>query len=168
VLARGEFPPHLQGGASRDCKPSHQVRNYPAAGTTQSKIIMTAPRPASVRAASAAEAASTGEAETAGTLADTDTGAGPLSQLRPRTPADQAAAIAASPPALPLITADGLTAAQRKGNSCASCRKKFPRPSVPAGITPAGEILKTCQECVIVLGDSVLPAGAVSGKVPRQ
>ena len=129
---------------------------------------MTAPRSASVRAARAAEAASTGEAEAAGTLAGTDTGAGPLSQLRPRAPADQAAAIAASPPALPLITADGLTVAQRKGNSCASCRKKFPHPSVPAGITPAGEILMTCQECIIVLGDSVLPAGAVSGKVPRQ
>jgi hypothetical protein len=132
---------------------------------------MTRPRSASVRAASTAETAGSVGAVTAGTLADTDTGAGPLSEVRPRAPADQAkghAAIAASPPALPLITADGLTAAQRKGNSCASCRKKFPRPSVPAGITPAGEILMTCRECVIVPGDSVLPARAVSDTVPRQ
>lgn len=133
---------------------------------------MTGPRSASVHAASTVEAASTGETETAGTLAGTDTGAGPLSEVRPRAPADQAGgqvpAIAASPPALPLIAADGLTAAQRKGNSCASCRKKFPHPSVPAGITAAGEILMTCQECVVVLGDSVLPARAVSDKVPRQ
>jgi hypothetical protein len=54
-------------------------------------------------------------------------------------------------PALPRITADDLTRAQRKGTSCASCRKHFPRPSVPTGITPAGEVLMRCTECVAVL-----------------
>ena len=54
-------------------------------------------------------------------------------------------------PALPLISADGLTRAQRTGKSCASCRKHFPRPSVRAGITPAGEVLMRCPECVVSL-----------------
>jgi hypothetical protein len=54
-------------------------------------------------------------------------------------------------PALPLITADGLTRAQRNGKSCACCRKQFPRPSVRAGITPAGEVLMRCPECVVSL-----------------
>jgi hypothetical protein len=53
--------------------------------------------------------------------------------------------------ALPLITADGLTRAQRTGKSCASCRKYFPRPSVRAGVTPAGEVLMRCPECVVAL-----------------
>jgi hypothetical protein len=124
---------------------------------------MTGARPGGVRPASAVEA------QPSGPPADTGTGAGPLSVIRPREPAGDAggppAAIAAKPQALPLISADGLTVAQRKGNSCASCRKKFPRPSVAAGITTAGEVLMTCPECVIVLAGDVLP---VSGRVPRQ
>lgn len=62
-----------------------------------------------------------------------------------------AAGTGAPRPALPLIISDGLTRAQRAGKSCASCRKHFPRPSVRAGITPAGEVLMRCPECVVAL-----------------
>jgi hypothetical protein len=72
-----------------------------------------------------------------------------------------------APPALPLVTTDGLTAAQRRGKSCASCRKRLPGPSVPAGITPAGELLMRCPECVVVL-EVQAPVGPVGNDVLHE
>ncbi len=70
----------------------------------------------------------------------------------------RAAALAASQ-GLPLVSAEGLTRRQRKGNSCASCRKRFPSPSVAAGVTPAGEVLMRCPECVVVFTEHGSQAG---------
>ena len=52
---------------------------------------------------------------------------------------------------LPLIDATGLTHAQCLGRECVSCRKRFPRPSVPVGQLDTGEILYRCPECQVVL-----------------
>src|SRR6266545_3410844 len=84
----------------------------------------------------------------------------------------RAAALAASQ-GLPLVSAEGLTRRQRKGNSCASCRKRFPSPSVAAGVTPAGEVLMRCPECVVVFsehgdGRRIGPASLLPGQVPGQ
>jgi hypothetical protein len=58
--------------------------------------------------------------------------------------------VIALPAGLPLVTAAG-SRAQRKGKACASCRKRRPRPEVPAAVTLHGELLLTCPECVLVL-----------------
>jgi len=50
-----------------------------------------------------------------------------------------------------LIDATGLTKAQRAGRECASCCKRFPRPSVPIGRVATGETLYRCPECAVVL-----------------
>lgn len=52
---------------------------------------------------------------------------------------------------LPLIDATGLTRAQRDGLACVSCRKRFPRPTVPIGQVASGEVLYRCPECAVVL-----------------
>jgi hypothetical protein len=52
---------------------------------------------------------------------------------------------------LPLIDATGLTRAQRAGRECVSCRKRFPRPTVPIGKVASGDMLYRCPECTIVL-----------------
>jgi len=51
----------------------------------------------------------------------------------------------------PLIDATGLTRAQRDGRECVSCRKRFPRPTVPVGRVATGEVLYRCPECAVVL-----------------
>jgi hypothetical protein len=52
---------------------------------------------------------------------------------------------------LPLIDATGLTKAQRAGHGCVTCRKRFPRPTVPVGRVATGEVLYRCPECAVVL-----------------
>ena len=52
---------------------------------------------------------------------------------------------------LPLLDATGLTRAQRVGRACVSCRKRFPRPTVPVGRVARGEVLYRCPECAVVL-----------------
>jgi len=52
---------------------------------------------------------------------------------------------------LPLIDATELTRAQLDGRACVSCRKRFPRPTIPVGTVATGEVLYRCPECEVVL-----------------
>jgi hypothetical protein len=52
---------------------------------------------------------------------------------------------------LPLIDAAGLTRAQRDGHACVSCRKRWPRPTIPVGRTGTGAVLYRCPDCLITL-----------------
>ena len=114
------------------------------------------------RARAAAPAVGTGTSATLPAPGPVSAGA-PLPALADED-SGRAAALAASR-GLPLISAEGLTRRQRKGNSCASCRKRFPSPSVAAGVTPAGEVLMRCPECVVVLAENGSRAG---DEVPHQ
>src|SRR6266542_4948985 len=50
-----------------------------------------------------------------------------------------------------MIDPVGLTAAQRSGRACVSCRKRWPRPSVLAGHLPDGAPLYVCDDCVALV-----------------
>jgi hypothetical protein len=52
---------------------------------------------------------------------------------------------------LPLIDAEGLSAAQLHGTACVSCSKALPRPEVACGKTRAQDVLYRCRDCVAVL-----------------
>jgi hypothetical protein len=52
---------------------------------------------------------------------------------------------------LPVIDASALTRAQRDGRACVSCRKRFPRPTVPVGRLVTGQVLYRCPECLVEL-----------------
>ena len=51
----------------------------------------------------------------------------------------------------PLLDAAGLTAAQRAGEACVSCHKKWPRPSVPAAHLADGRVLYRCDDCILLI-----------------
>lgn len=48
------------------------------------------------------------------------------------------------------FVADGLSPAQRKGRSCASCGKRWPRPRKPVGRLLDGTVLLVCDDCTVV------------------
>lgn len=67
---------------------------------------------------------------------------------------------------LPLIDATDLTSAQRAGRECVSCRKRFPRPTIPVGKVATGEVLYRCAECVVELVPSGRGAASALGSQP--
>lgn len=40
-----------------------------------------------------------------------------------------------------------MTGAQRAGDACVVCFKKWPRPQIPVGIIPNGDTVRACAEC---------------------
>ena len=62
-----------------------------------------------------------------------------------------------------LIDPAGLTAAQRAGEACVSCHKKWPRPTALAGHLADGQPLYRCDDCVVVTE----PVGNVTSAIRR-
>ncbi|WP_225878802.1 hypothetical protein [Spongiactinospora rosea] len=57
-----------------------------------------------------------------------------------------------------LFDPDGLTYAQRCGDACVVCHKKWPRPRVRVGRLPDGVAVLACGECA----DALVPAVAAT------
>lgn len=51
----------------------------------------------------------------------------------------------------PTFDPDGLTAAQRDGESCVVCHKKWPRPRARVGRLPDDSLVFACDDCVPAL-----------------
>ncbi|MDX6738519.1 hypothetical protein [Actinocorallia sp. A-T 12471] len=45
------------------------------------------------------------------------------------------------------LSPDGLGRAQRRGDACASCAKRWPRPRRPLGRLDDGTVLYVCDQC---------------------
>lgn len=53
----------------------------------------------------------------------------------------------------PVVTfdPDGLTAAQREGNACVVCHKRWPRPRFRVGRLPDDSPVRSCGDCLDIL-----------------
>lgn len=70
----------------------------------------------------------------------------------------------------PTFDPDGLTAAQRYGEACVVCHKKWPRPRAHVGRLPDDSRVFACDDCVPALRIIPQPVRrrAVRGKAPAR
>jgi hypothetical protein len=70
----------------------------------------------------------------------------------------------------PTFDPDGLTAAQRYGEACVVCHKKWPRPRAHVGRLPDDSRVFACDDCVPALRIIPQPVRrrTAKGKEPRR